>query len=313
MKKTVTNNEQQRFNQLQLARDLDLPSREAMLHRDPSVQHFWDSNRDLLKGAWSEWEESEKGNLLTPTESLLDPSLRDAVQQAWENPEKEVAVKELLQEVSPGVFQFQLFNPEFLVDLREYLEAVADTEIPMRPPYGIVLNRRGVMLDPRSEGFLAAPNFQAFYRELLDKYMRPIARLLFPEIMGYDTQTFGFSIQYQAGMDTSLSLHTDASAVTLNVNLNLPEETFTGSEVDFYNPTSRNVKRVSFKPGVAMIHRGSVAHAAQPIKSGERTNFVLWLYGDRMQIPRNELSETNVNAQERWTTPPAKYDQFAPF
>jgi len=53
------------------------------------------------------------------------------------------------------------------------------------------------MLDGRSEGYLAAPNFQTFYKDkdLMDTYMRPISRLLFPDITRYDTQTFGFSIQ----------------------------------------------------------------------------------------------------------------------
>ena len=115
------------------------------------------------------------------------------------------------------------------------------------------------MLDPRSEGYLAAPGFQALYRELMDKYTRPIARLLFPEVMGCDTQTFGFSIQYQAGLDTSLRLHTDASAATLNVNLNLLGEAFTGSEVDFYDPYTGRVSRLTFKPGTAMLHR-EVSH-----------------------------------------------------
>lgn len=169
------------------------------------------------------------------------------------------------------------------------------------------------MLDPRSEGYLAAPSFQTFYRELLNKYMRPIARLLFPEVLGYDSQTFGFSIQYQAGMDTSIRLHTDASAATLNVNLNLPGEEFTGSEVDFYDKDKGGVNRLTFKPGMAMFHRGNVAHAAQPITSGERSNFVFWLYGNQMQIPRSEGQLKNVDASVRWTLPTEEYDDIAPF
>ena len=143
--------------------------------------------------------------------------------------------------------------------------------------------------------------------------MRPVARLLFPEIIGYDTQTFGFSIQYQPGVDTSLQLHSDASAATLNINLNLPEETFSGSEVDFYDPVSGKANRLTFKPGIAMIHKGTVPHAAQPITSGKRTNFVLWLYGDRMQVPRDVMQQTAVNAEERWTIPSDNKDEFAPF
>lgn len=266
-----------------------------------------------MSNAWAEWEESQNGDLFIPDDSLLDSKLRNAVKQAWEDPTKELAVQDLWEEVAPSVFQCQFFDPERLADLRNYLENIADAGIPLRPPYGIVLNRRGAMLDPRSEGYLAAPSFQAFYNELVDKYMRPIARLLFPEVMGYDTQTFGFSIQYQAGMDTSLRLHTDASAATLNINLNAPDEKFTGSEVDFYDSSTGNIKRLSFTPGTAMFHRGNVAHAAQPITSGDRSNFVLWLYGTYGQTPTENKLHTAIDPHKRWTIPSAPKDNSAPF
>jgi len=301
------------LNQLQAARALALPSREAMLHRAPSVQHFWDSNSELLRNAWREWEESEQGGAFTLDSSLYDKRLRDAVLQAWEDPNKELAVKDLMQEVAPDVFMFQCFDPERLSELRGYLEAVWDAQIPIRPPYGIVLNRRGAMLDRRSEGYLAAPGFQAFYRELIDSYMRPISRLLFPEIMGYDSQAFGFSIFYTPDTDASIRPHTDASSVTLNINLNLPEEKFTGSEVDFYDQLTGQKIGLTFEPGTAMLHRGSVAHAARPITSGERTNFVLWLIGERGRLPRQDAQRVAIDASERWIESTVAQDDYAPF
>ncbi|REG85646.1 2OG-Fe(II) oxygenase [Marinomonas pollencensis] len=301
------------MNSLQLARSLELPSREAMLQRAPSVQMFWNNNKTLLEAAWAQWETSEQERLTKIDDSLLDSALRDAVTESWNDPLQETKVANLMHEIAPDVFQFQLFDPERLADLRHYLDAVADAEIPLRPPYGIALNRGGAMLDARSEGYLAAPSFQNLYQELLDKYMRPIARLLFPETMGYDGQTFGFSIQYQANTDTSLRLHTDASSVTLNVNLNLPGETFTGSEVDFYDSMSGKMNRYVFEPGVAVIHRGNVAHAAHPITSGKRTNFVLWLYGKHGQTPSFHVPQTLADAHQRWTTPDQTPDSMAPF
>jgi hypothetical protein len=298
---------------LDKARALTLPSRQEMLQRAPSVQRFWDHNNELLASAWIDWENKSKKSSPLSEQSILDNRLRDAVETAWADPTQELPVSNLWQEAAPGVFTAQFFDPNGLFELRNYLEEVANAEIPLRPPYGIALNRHGAMLDPRSEGYLAAPKFQALYHQLLDKYMRPIARLLFPEVMGFDTQTFGFSIQWQAGMDTSLRLHTDASAVTMNINMNLPGEEFTGSEVDFYDPLTGNVNRLSFEPGTAMIHRGSVAHAAQPITSGERSNIVLWLYGDGMQIPTQNDKGLIVDAHKRWTVPTDPKDNVAPF
>jgi len=301
------------LTKLQQARALKLPSREAMLQRAPSVQQFWHDHSVLLSNAWREWEAKEtKNHSFTLDSSLIDKRLREAVMQAWEEPNKELAVRELLTEVAPDVFQFQFFDPDHLSDLRGYLETVWDAQIPLRPPYGIVLNRRGAMLDKRSEGYLAAPAFQDFYQTLLDTYMRPISRMLFPEIMGYDTQTFGFSIHYQPTTDTSIRPHSDASAVTLNINMNLPTEHFTGSTVDFFDPKSGTVKGLTFTPGSAMLHRGNVPHAAQPITSGERSNMVLWLYGDRGQIPHGKKRDT-VAASTRWSKPHTAQDNFAPF
>ncbi|OEE87067.1 2OG-Fe(II) oxygenase [Enterovibrio norvegicus FF-162] len=313
MKNTATHNDNVTYDPLTEARALALPSRESMLQRAPSVKRFWDTNTPLLTEAWRAWEASEESPNFKPDTSLLDPKLREAVEQAWLDPTKEAAVQDLWEEVSAGVYQAQFFHPERLADLREYLEAVADAGIPTRPPYGIALNRRGAMLDPRSEGYLAAPAFQAFYRDVMDRYMRPIARLLFPGVMGYDSQTFGFSIQYQVGIDTSLQPHTDASAATLNINMNLPDESFAGSEVDFYDRVSGEVKRITFKPGTAMIHRGNIPHAAHPITSGTRSNMVLWLYGDRMQIPVAGQRIEQVDAKLRWTIPADEADKFAPF
>jgi len=305
-------------HQLERARTLTMPGREAMLRRDPSVGQFWLENRQLLQSAWQEWDASELGEVARPDSSLLDPALRTAVAQAWEDPSTDGAVRALLHESAPNVYSFQFFDPERLAEFRSYLGQVWDAQIPLRPPYGILLNRGGAMLDPRSEGYLAAPSFQSFYRDLMDTYMRPIARLLFPAIAGFDTQTFGFSINYKPTTETSIRPHTDASSVTLNINVNVPGEEFTGSTVDFYDQATDQVNALTFEPGTAMIHRGDVPHTAQAITSGERTNLVLWLFGDRGQVPRFpfESDPTAVPllaAEDRWVVPEAELDGHAPF
>lgn len=296
---------------LETARAIARPSREAMLQRDISVHHFWNQNRDLFQDAWAEWEQGGNGHALDA--SLYDPKLREAIAQAWADPTKEHAVKDLWKEVFPGVYEAQFFDPAKLSILRDYMAKVADAGIPLRPPYGISLNRGGAMLDSRSEGYLAAPNFQTFYRQLMDAYMRPISRLLFPDVMGYDTQTFGFSIQWQADADTSLRAHTDASSVTLNINLNLPGEDFAGSGVRFFDRETRRVSELTFAPGTALIHHGSVPHESMPITQGERSNFVLWLYGDQGQIPPHGAKPEQVDPHKRWTMVSADSDGFAPF
>lgn len=298
---------------LEHARRVERPSREAMLERHPSVQAFWERNERTFEDAWKDWEVSGGHCDFALDRTLYDPKLRSAVEQSWVDPSHEGAVKALWTEVFPNVFKAQFFNPEQIKTLRAYLDRVTDAGIPLRPPYGIVLNRGGAMLDPRSEGYLAAPGFQRFYRDLMDHFTRPIARLLFPDVYGYDSQTFGFSIQWQAGKDTTLRPHTDASAVTLNINLNLPGEDFSGSAVRFMDPVARKIDSLVFEPGTALIHHGSVPHASEPITSGERHNFVLWLYGERGQIPPAGRHQMPISPRERWTVPTAPSDGFAPF
>lgn len=276
------------------------------------MSHFWSKNHTLLQDAWAAWEQAERSRLPVLDEHLLDARLRNAVDAAWRDPSAEDAVRTLWDEVAPGVLQCQFFDPDRLADLRAYVDAAFDADIPVRAPYGIVLNRRGVMLDPRSAGYLAGPSFQAFYRVLVDRYFRPISRLLFPETTGCDGQSFGFSIEYQAGMDTAIRPHTDASSTTLNLNVNLPGEGFSGSEVEFFDPVHRGRHTVVFKPGVAVLHRGTIPHAARPITTGLRTNLVMWLYGQRGQV-RPSGAPTGASAAQRWTVPTEAPDGFAPF
>lgn len=300
-------------NSLTAARTIERPTREAMLERAPSVNQFWVQNRQLFEDAWKQWEagENEAHNDLDST--LYDPQLRAAVDLAWKDPSKESDVKALWTEVFPGVYEAQFFNPEHLSTLRNYMDKVADANIPLRPPYGISLNRGGAMLDSRSEGYLAAPGFQAFYQSLMDHYMRPISRLLFPDVMGYDSQSFGFSIQWQPDTDTSLRAHTDASSVTLNINLNLPGEEYSGSGVRFFDRETQQISELTFAPGVALIHHGSVPHESMPITQGERSNIILWLYGQSGQVARPGIEPQAIDASQRWTLPNTASDGFAPF
>lgn len=301
------------YKPLEQARAIARPSRDAMLQRDMSVFHFWHENKTLFKDAWAEWDDGLSHQEYPIDETIYDIALRDAVAKAWADPTTEIGVANLWREVFPGVYEAQFFDPERLVHLRQYLAKAEASGIPVRPPYGISLNRGGAMLDCRSEGYLAAPRFQEFYNGLMTRYMRPISRLLFPDIFGYDTQTFGFSIQWQPETDTALQAHTDASAVTLNINLNLPDENFEGSGVRFFDRETRQVCELSFAPGTALIHHGSVPHETVPITDGERSNFVLWLYGDNGQIPLFGAAQKPISAEQRWTTHAGNKDNSAPF
>lgn len=308
---------------LEHARQLPLPTREEILRRDPSISFFWNRYRSVLEKAWGEWAESEEQkDLPVLDETLIHPDLRYAINEAWKNPTKEYLVRDLWKEVAPGVYQCPFLDPTRIRDLRSYFDRATNAGIPTRAPFGIVLNRNGFMLDPRSEGYLATRAFQEFYRKILiDTYMRPLGRLFFPDYIQADddSQSFGFSIQYQAGKDQSIREHCDASSLTLNINLNLPngQEQYEGSSLYFKDQMSGTKTSVKFSPGYAVIHRGAVPHAALPIANGQRSNLVLWLFGRQgwsSHIPYSK--EEQMSRMERWTKPTGamlEQDDYAPF
>eukprot|EP00957_Ditylum_brightwellii_P125457 9562520-Ditylum_brightwellii.AAC.1 len=74
-----------------------------------------------------------------------------------------------------------------------------------------------------------------FWKKLLDNYVRPIGKMLFPDSIGHsnDVETYPFMIRYILGKDVKLNEHHDASVVTININLNLPGEDHSDSLLYF--------------------------------------------------------------------------------
>lgn len=322
------------------ARSLQLPSREEMLRRDSSVYAFWDENDELLEDAWKEWQASDGVALSLPKldSSLIHPKLRSVIEKIWEIVEKDDVdqvetqahlLKDLFQEVAPGVYSIQFFDLEKIHIIRQWFDAAAESGIPIRPPYGIVLNRKGFMMDPRSVGYWASPEFQLFYKDvLIDSYIRPISRMFFPGsiIEKDDEATFAFSIQYQVGGDESIRHHTDASTITFNINLDT-EQCWTGSSLYFWESLNgRKRHTVDWAPGMAMLHLGRTLHAALPIESGIRNNLVVWTmgkdggrgYGGPIAAEDGTYpKEYQLSTEQRWTKPQGPtekpWDRWTPF
>jgi len=219
-----------------LARSLEPPSVTSTMSGELEGIEFWQEHEVLLQKAWKEWSEAEEQQALPALDEdvLINPALRDAVQKIWENPAKELEDKMLLQssilqEIVPRVYQCQLFTQEGVRRIRQHLDAIQHSSvgIPTRRPHG--MNRFGIVLDPETQGgvwYAALANFRLF---LSATYLRPIGRMLFPKYIGPndDAAVYAFTIRYQpkeTNGDFQLNEHSDASVITLNVNLNLPNE-----------------------------------------------------------------------------------------
>lgn len=315
---------------LEQARALIPPVPEKTEYGETEGSEFWEQHASLLALAWKEWEAT--ANLPTlELEDLLEPNLYHAIRLAWKNRDEasERRVRALCVSVVEqlGVYSVQLFQPSQIHKIRSHIDGASfdQSKIPTRRPNG--MNRYGLLLYPSSiEGSVQLAEFTRFYEELVDLVVRPLGRLLFPEYVGKeayhnDAYSYAFTIRYKSGEDLSLSEHSDASLITLNVNLNTPEESddFTGSTLYFVTPNDSEMPtqqhrqntnplhyNVTFdgRPGLALLHLGQLRHGANDIQSGARTNMVIWLHGPdgHVRIAPYPREEQMTTAQQRWNT-----------
>ena len=292
---------------LKRARALKAPTALSTDSGESEAVQFWNDNAKLLHAAWLEWEKTQD-DLPILDNSIYDPVLRDAVQAAWKDPNKEDGVRTLWEEIAPNVYTCQLLQPDRIADLRAYIDRASGAGIPTRRPNG--MNRFGLILDPNTEGSVFLSGLDEFYQVLVDEYVRPLGRLFFPEYMQSpdDVDSYAFTIRYKEGEDVSLREHSDASLITMNINLNLPSRTnetnYEGSTLYFVDDGTGEHHRVRFQPGMAVLHRGLTRHAAEPIAHGERTNMVVWLFGQHGYVRFVPYEENErMSRHERWSKP----------
>ena len=297
-------------------------------------------------------------------DGFINPALAMALEDAIDNPsdETEATVKSFWtnsndhQTVPKGVYAIQLLTQSGISHIRNLLDMATSSGIPTRRPNG--MNRQGVIVDSDVYGAVSMKSLlNLVEEELISRVVRPVGRMLFPDRVGCDDdyEYFAFTIRYDGSdgdvdggrrnndnddgtdgdydvnvskRDFELKEHRDASIVTLNINLNLPEEGYAGSEVYFREfpldePTAtanngeqdllpRNGKNdggtVRFSPGMAIIHLGAHRHGSLPISAttsknsnSKRYNLVIWLFGTDgdVRIAPYE-KEDQMNAVERW-------------
>ena len=257
---------------------------------------------------------------------IITDELSVALEDAFNDPseETESIVKSLWTRPRPngdrpprGVYAIQLLTPAGISRIRNLLDSAASSGIPTRRPNG--MNRYGVIVDPNVSGAVPLKSLIALVEgEIIDRVVRPVGRMLFPDRIGCgdDMEYFAFTIRYDGvddeyhvdrdervdgdgeqiahdeidsdgpTRDFELKEHRDASIVTLNINLNLPEEMFAGSEVFFRKFPSNDehaddrwdipirgggegddVGTVRFSPGMAIVHLGAHRHGSLPISA----------------------------------------------
>ena len=127
-----------------------------------------------------------------------------------------------------------------------------------------------------------------FLTPLRDRYLSPIARVLFPDIGGLSLDSHrAFTVSYGPSADNDLDLHFDNGEVTANISLSLDDNDLDpGSEL-YFGGMRTEVVPVGVRPSFArcrhrvghcVLHRSQHLHGALPIADGSsRRNLIIWM------------------------------------
>jgi hypothetical protein len=316
---------------LERARALQAPIVSSTMGGESDNLNFWEQHEDLFQNAWREWAATTQGipkndstNLPDLAETqMTNASLYQQIQDLWQYPsvEKEESLQQdFWEEPIKGVFVCQEFlSTQGIRRIRAHLEAASNSGIPTRRPNG--MNRYGLVLDEETQGGVSYPELDAFREWLVDTYVRPLGRMFFPDYIGNqedDESSYAFTIHYEPTEkkgDVQLNEHSDASVVTININLNLPgeeDEGYEGSSLIFVNDDDEHnndtgiLKELRMEPGMAVLHRGLHRHQASPIERGQRHQLIVWLMGrgGYVRVAPYKASE-QMSVSQRWTKPPS--------
>eukprot|EP00026_Physarum_polycephalum_P008552 Phypoly_transcript_08640.p1 GENE.Phypoly_transcript_08640~~Phypoly_transcript_08640.p1 ORF type:complete len:470 (+),score=70.41 Phypoly_transcript_08640:86-1411(+) len=203
-------------------------------------------------------------DLFTLDERFFDTEFIEAIRSGDEK-----KLKAILEEVTPRVYIFKMFNSEFCTKMIEEIKNFEKSGMPITRPNS--MNRYGAVLDEIG--------FGAMMDNLMNKYISPFARFLFADVGGDNlNERHAFVVQYKIGEDLNLKEHTDRSAVTLNVCLG---KDFTGGNLLFKGikgTPSEHVENFEYAHvvGKGLLHLGKHIHQADNITSGERYNLIVW-------------------------------------
>ena len=215
-------------------------------------------------------------------QSLMHPDLVSVL--SMEGDKKE-AFKKICEEVTPGVFAFQVFNGTTHTLNQQLLEELENIEAwavksgwQLSRPNS--MNRYGLVL--KDVGLAAVS--QSLTRALV----WPLATLLWPEQFSDLSDVHAFTVRYRENEDRMLDSHVDSSDVTLNLCLGgslKGREKYFQSHSDALpdlmsspHPSECSHCKVGYhhQVGSALIHLGKHIHGAHPIRKGSRSNLILW-------------------------------------
>jgi hypothetical protein len=128
------------------------------------------------------------------------------------------------------------------------------------------------------------PDLRSWIDELANTKLKKEIQKNFPDMPGhYFSSHHSFITSYSKEANQDLSLHVDASHITLNICLENQAQgadlVFTGTRCREHVDTLPDdpMTRLTFRAGDAVLHAGNQRHFVTALKSGVRTNLVIWM------------------------------------
>ena len=129
-----------------------------------------------------------------------------------------------------------------------------------------------------------SPALRSWVDELVNTKLKKTLQERFPGMPGYYFSSHhSFITRYSADANQDLSLHVDASHITINICLESRTQgadlIFTGTRCRSHVDTAPDepMTRFRFRSGDAVLHAGNQRHFVTPLESGIRTNLVIWM------------------------------------
>ena len=230
-----------------------------------------------------EWVHPDFFSTLNAFKQLPEPAELDDTF----NPDNVVSPN-LLHKEMDDVYSFNVFNTNFLTlfndEIHNFYTISEQHNINVRRPnsmnnYGVIVNEIGL---------------RSLITSFQQTYLWPVARYLFPIQGSQFDSHHSFIVRYRSDEDLGLDMHTDDSDVTFNVCLG---DTFEGATLSFCGMFGKSDHRqfrhtYQHKVGRAILHLGNRRHGADDIKSGTRSNLIVWNHNEKFR-------RRGVNAWDR--------------
>jgi len=178
------------------------------------------------------------------------------------------------KEIAPAVFLSPLFSKNQCDKLLQAVRSQPNREGDSagRPnsmqDYGVVVHD---------------PALSAKIDRLANQQLRQSIKALFPNLPHYAfADHHAFLTSYGNEANNDLSLHVDASHITLNIcldsNVQGTELVFSGTRCSRHLDAAPDKEPAfhAFRQGQALLHAGNQRHMVTPLKSGTRHNLVIW-------------------------------------